>query len=86
MLIAADFIQELYVHMGFHPAWKYRSVFEMIFSEGHLTEWHDVSEQIAAIRDRMQDRPGGPDGSPHSRQEIDEWIAGTFRLDYDLGV
>ncbi len=28
--IAADFIQELYVHLGFHPAWKFREVHGII--------------------------------------------------------
>jgi hypothetical protein len=27
ILIAKDFIEELYVHMGFHPAWKYNCTF-----------------------------------------------------------
>ncbi|HEV8061785.1 MAG TPA: hypothetical protein VGP68_18045 [Gemmataceae bacterium] len=31
LLLAQDFIKELYVHMGFHPAWKYREVYELIF-------------------------------------------------------
>ena len=34
LLIADDFIAELYVHMGFHPAWKYKEVHELIFDEG----------------------------------------------------
>jgi hypothetical protein len=43
MLAADDFIHELYIHMGFHPAWKYRNVFELIFSHGYVTEKRDVS-------------------------------------------
>src|SRR5262245_49494675 len=31
LLIARDFVRELYVHMGFHPAWKYREVHELLF-------------------------------------------------------
>jgi hypothetical protein len=27
LLIGRDFIRELYVHMGFHPAWKFREVY-----------------------------------------------------------
>src|SRR4051812_48640333 len=28
LLLARDFIREHYVHMGFHPAWKYATVIE----------------------------------------------------------
>lgn len=31
LLLAAGFIRELYVHMGFHPAWKYEKVVERAF-------------------------------------------------------
>ena len=36
LLLTRDFIEELYVHMGFHPAWKYREVHELIFRAGEL--------------------------------------------------
>ncbi len=42
-LIARDFIRELYVHMGFHPAWKFREVWELLFDNGILKESQDVS-------------------------------------------
>ncbi len=36
LLLGEGFIGELYVHMGFHPAWKYRVVKELIFKSGKL--------------------------------------------------
>lgn len=36
LLLGEGFIQELYVHMGFHPAWKYLHVIELIFEGGQL--------------------------------------------------
>ena len=34
LLLADGFIDDLYVHMGFHPAWKYTNVIELIFENG----------------------------------------------------
>lgn len=53
ILAADDFIQELYVHMGFHPAWKYRHVVEVILSHGYVTETRDVSGIMQEIRNKM---------------------------------
>ena len=35
ILIARDFIRELCVRMGFHPAWKYQQVRELIFKKAN---------------------------------------------------
>lgn len=47
LLLGDGFIRELYVHMGFHPAWKFERVVELIFEGGQLTRSHDRSEQLA---------------------------------------
>jgi hypothetical protein len=38
ILVASDFVQGLYVHMGFHSAWIYQNVFELIVSHGSVIE------------------------------------------------
>jgi hypothetical protein len=81
MLIANGFIQALYVHMGFHPGWKYATVFELVFSQGYLLEAKDVSRQMAELRDRMTRQPLQP-GTDVSRQELEDWIASTFKRSY----
>lgn len=55
LLLADGFIRDLYVHMGFHPAWKYRSVLELIFENGVLQQEFDRSERMAEIRQRFLD-------------------------------
>lgn len=50
LLLADGFIRELYTHMGFHPAWKYEHVREVIFDAGHMVEDHDRSAAISALR------------------------------------
>jgi hypothetical protein len=81
MLVASGFIQELYVHMGFHPAWKYETAYELVFSQGTLLESKDVSRQMAELRDRMTRQPLQP-GTGASGQELEDWIASTFKRSY----
>ena len=81
LLIAADFIEELYVHMGFHPAWKYREVHELVFRDGELVQEADRSEQIAEFRRELGDRPLEP--ARDARQtDIRRWIEQCFSQDY----
>lgn len=54
ILIAQDFIRELYVHAGFHPAWKFETVLELIFWKGRLLVTHDVSGRISSLRSFMR--------------------------------
>lgn len=63
LLLANGFIRSLYVHMGFHPAWKYESVIELIFNGGILMQEFDRSEQMAEIRE-MVTKSHSADGMP----------------------
>jgi hypothetical protein len=83
LLLGRDFIQELYVHMGFHPAWKFRQVHELIFEAGDLLEAHDRTEEIAAVRREMRNKPQGP-FDVQNQMKAEEWIKKSFSLDYDL--
>jgi hypothetical protein len=76
LLIADDFIRELYVHMGFHPAWKYRDVHELIFENGLLKSATDRSEQMAQLREGMNQSPE-PDF-----KDIGAWVEKCFSLKY----
>jgi hypothetical protein len=78
MLIADGFIRELYVHMGFHPAWKYETAFELVFSHGVLLETKEVSQRMAELRSEMTQKPLQP-GPTTPRQKLEEWIASTFK-------
>jgi hypothetical protein len=81
LLLAREFIKELYVHMGFHPAWKYREVHELIFKNGELLEESDRSREIAELRQEIADRPLEP-GQSASRSEIERWITQCFSQEY----
>ena len=80
LVVARGFIQSLYVHMGFHPAWKYEQVHELIFESGRLTSATDLSERMAAIREQLGNED--PLSQDPSREEIETWIEECFRRDY----
>ncbi len=80
LLVGRDFIRGLYVHMGFHPAWKYEHVHELLFEHGRLIETRDVSPEMARLRTHMQN--GLNPGPAATREQIAEWVAGCFRRNY----
>jgi hypothetical protein len=82
LLLGRNFVDELYVHMGFHPAWKYREVHELVFDEGTLTEEADRSEEMARCREDIGKESLKPE--PEARRaEIMQWIARCFSQDYE---
>jgi hypothetical protein len=60
MLIGDRFVRELYVHMGFHPAWKYRDVLKLTFERGRLIDKRDVSADVAQLRSQQEPPPAAP--------------------------
>ena len=80
LLIARDFIREMYAHMGFHPAWKYQTVHELVFEGGRLIAQKDVSSQLQSYRQRFDNKHVPP--SSDEVERIDAWIAETFSLRY----
>ena len=75
MLIGREFINELYVHMGFHPAHKYREVWLLTFDKGRLTDARDVSEHMEELRNAK----GRADIYPEAPEdELRKWVEDTF--------
>lgn len=83
LLLADGFIQELYVHMGFHPAWKYEMVVELVFEQGVLKEELDRSEKMAEIRKLMRESQlaDAPSRFP-SLEEIGKFVERAFDRRY----
>lgn len=82
LLLAARFIEELYVHMGFHPAWKYREVHELVFRDGALVQESDRSTQMAEFRGELGDRPLEP-GIGSNLADITRRIGKCFSQEYE---
>ncbi|WP_299901332.1 hypothetical protein [uncultured Aquimarina sp.] len=77
LLIGKDFIRNLYVHMGFHPAWKYEKVLEFEFNHGVLVKIEDLSKKMKGIRAELQE-------NENSMKDINthDWIESTFNQKY----
>ena len=67
LLLGADFIRALYVHMGFQRAWKYENVYEVTFERGRLVEERDRSHEMASFREKLD--PFNLESSPRAGDE-----------------
>jgi hypothetical protein len=81
LTLGRDFIQDLYVHMGFHPAWKFRHVAELRFRDGILESAEDVSDRHARQREEATRGAAGlrgrrAVGGPLDR--IRDWLRGML--------
>ena len=81
VLLGIGFIHELYVHMGFHPAWKYERVVELVFERGILLREADRSRQLAEFRGMMSARALEP-GAEASPEDIARFVEETFDRSY----
>ena len=81
LLLALDFIWDLYLHMGFHPAWKYRRVIELVFVSGRLKAAHDRSEAMEQIRKDVASADLSP-GVSADEETLTRWIERCFDRKY----
>ncbi|MCU0534809.1 MAG: hypothetical protein MUD14_13030 [Hydrococcus sp. Prado102] len=74
------FIQDLYVHLGFQPAYKYKTVLELIFDGGELIDEADKSEEMERFRQKI---PHLSRDSFLNSQELELWKEECLHLGYD---
>lgn len=82
LLIAKDFIEDLYVHMGFHKPWKYLTVVEFQFDAGVLLSTQDRSVEIAAIRDIEVEKYRRRDTRCETPAEMEQFVDDAFSRRY----
>lgn len=82
LLLGKGFIQELYVHMGFHPAWKYKKVIELIFENGVLTGEFDRSKRMAELRRTIEETSRENTGNSPKLDYVNEFIERSFDRSY----
>lgn len=80
LLCGHGFVQDLYVHMGFQPAWRYETVVELVFREGVLRSATDHSAEMLRVRNELA---AGERADPDGRGDLRRWIGRTFSLDYE---
>jgi hypothetical protein len=79
ILIAKDFIDSMYVHMGFQSPLSFETVIELDFKGGKLLRVKDLSKKMKHFREKdISDEKLKPTRDPQ------KWIARTFSLDYDF--
>jgi len=79
ILIAKDFIDSMYVHMGFQSPISFETVIELEFEEGSLLKVRNLSKIMKKWRDKDKS-----DGKLKPTHDPQSWIARTFSLDYDF--
>lgn len=77
LMIGSGFVDELNIHMGFLPSWKFEKVIELRFKKGHLTATYDHSADMAAIREANAGRDPDQLGD-FTLHGIAEWIERRF--------
>lgn len=81
ILLAKDFIQSMYVHMGFQRPMAYETVIEIHIIDGNITLLKDLSKEMAKRRKKNIGKGAHPQSD--SEEDIKKWIDKTFSLDYD---
>jgi hypothetical protein len=74
--LGKDFIQDLYIHMGFQKATAFQTVLDFVFESGQLVSTADISERVARKRGVFKERFG--------RGDILKDIEDAFSLDMDI--
>ena len=80
ILVADDFIDEMYIHLGFQRPYAFETVFELHFKKGTLVKKNNLSNQMARIRelDNISD-----DKLPKDlKKEISYWLKEHAKFDY----
>jgi len=77
LLLGQGFIRDLYVHMGFHPAWKWERVLRLELADGLVTASTDESARMARERNGRRGKPLGP-GRDADRGTVGRWISDAF--------
>jgi hypothetical protein len=80
VLLAKDFIQQMYIHMGFQRPMAFRTVVEFQVENGDITEIRDLSKKMEKEREKNIYKGAQPRSD--SNEDIENWIKKTFSLDY----
>lgn len=81
ILLGKDFIQEMYVHMGFQSPESYKTVIELEVKRGDVTKVTDLSTRMAERRLAGRSKPTAP--STMEDDDVSDWIEDRFSQDYE---
>ena len=81
ILLGKDFIQEMYVHMGFQSPESYQIVIEIEVKDGDVVKETDLSSIMAERRLAGRNKPARP--TTEDDDDVRDWIEDRFSQDYD---
>ncbi len=81
IIIAKDFIDSMYIHMGFQRTSAYETVFELKFENGKFISEKDLSPKMKKKREKNPDEGARPKSM--EEKDMHGWIESTFSLEYD---
>jgi hypothetical protein len=81
ILLGKDFIDEMYVHMGFQSPESYRTVIELELKDGDIIKETDLSHAMAERRASGRDKPAQPQSMDDD--DVRDWIEDRFSQDYE---
>lgn len=82
ILLGKDFIQEMYVHMGFQSPESYGTVIELEVKNGDVVKDTDLSSTMAERRLAGRNKPTLP--PTEDDDDVRDWIEDRFSQDYEL--
>lgn len=81
LLLAKDFISEMYVHMGFQSPDAFKTVLEIHVKVGDIIEVKNLSDKMEERRRLGRTTPDQPDTM--EKPDIEDWVKDRFSLDYE---
>ena len=82
VLLAKDFIESMYVHMGFQRPIAFKTVVEIRVENGDIILLKDLSKQMEVRRNSNPNKGAQPQSN--SQKDIEKWVKDKFSLDYDI--
>ena len=82
ILLAKDFIQSMYVHMGFQRPMAFKTIIEIKMKDGKIISEKDLSKEME--EKRIKNVYEGASPRSDSKSDIKNWVEETFSLDYDF--
>lgn len=79
IILARDFLDKYYIHMGFQEPHAYETVIELTFREGVLIEETNHSDEMAKLRKELSKKD-----KEKAEWNLIKFIDDAFSLDYDI--
>jgi len=76
LVLAREFIDSMYIHMGFQHPQAFKTVIELIVENGSIADVVDLSKKIKKAREKNPDRNAVPVSA--KKTDIMKWIRGRF--------